>query len=162
MLGMTVPSGAPMRSSCLRKPLWEWYSPPSARVMVVMRPRSSVIWTRSPGRTGPRRLMAPVGVGVPLLTGWFSSGFGSVCAVRRRGELWTEKVFFYFSGVCKSAVARYPASVIMRRRLPRPVLLHRGRKLAHYMEAQKAQGGSHGFHTVAPLLRFNVLWGVVP
>lgn len=25
-------------------------------------------------------------------------GFGSVCAVRRRGELWTEKVLFYFSG----------------------------------------------------------------
>jgi hypothetical protein len=30
------------------------------------------------------------------------------------GELRTEKVLFYFSGVCKSAVARYPAGVIMR------------------------------------------------
>ena len=66
-------------------------------------------------------------------------GFGSVCVVRRRGELWTEKVLFYFSGVCKSAVACYPAVVIMRR-LPRPVLLHRGRELAHLLEAQKSAG----------------------
>ena len=27
------------------------------------------IWTRSPGRKGPRRLIAPVGSVVPLLTG---------------------------------------------------------------------------------------------
>ena len=45
-------------------------------------------------------------------------GFGSVCVVRRRGELWTEKVLFYFSGVCKSAVACYPASIIRGRRVP--------------------------------------------
>ena len=37
------------------------------------------------------------------------------------GELWTEKVLFYFSGVCKSAVAHYPAGVITSHRVLQPV-----------------------------------------
>jgi len=49
---------------------------------------------------------------VPLLTGWFSSGLGQSVLFALCGELWTEKVLFYFSGVCKSAVAHYPAGVI--------------------------------------------------
>lgn len=73
-----------------------WCSPPSARVMVVMRPRSSVIWTRSPGRKGPRRLIAPVGVGVPLLRRVILLGLGqSVLFAVAAG--WTEKVLFYFA-----------------------------------------------------------------
>ena len=37
------------------------------------------------------------------------------------GELRTEKVLFYFSGVCKSAVAHYPAGVITSHRVLQPV-----------------------------------------
>ena len=67
-------------------------------------------------------------------------GFGSVCAVRRRGELWTEKILFYFSGVCKSAVAHYPAGVITGKLVSCAVSRRCGRKRAHHVQAQKSAG----------------------
>ena len=71
-------------------------------------------------------MIAPVGVGVPLLTGLFSSGLGQSVLFALCGELRTEKVLFYFSGVCKSAVAHYPAGVITSYWVLQPVKRKRG------------------------------------
>src|SRR6478609_9212227 len=55
LLTTTEPSGLPMISSWLRKPRWVWNAPPVSRLMVFIRPRSSVSCTRSPTRNGPGR-----------------------------------------------------------------------------------------------------------
>ena len=58
----TLPSGAPISSSCSKIPRWVWNCLPAASVIVCIRPFGSVSCTRSPAANGPRdAASAPVG-----------------------------------------------------------------------------------------------------
>src|SRR5579859_2645502 len=51
----TLPSGWPIRSSWATEPRWVWNAWPALSTSRCLRPFSSVNWTWSPGRNGPRR-----------------------------------------------------------------------------------------------------------
>ena len=114
---MTVPSGAPMRSSCLEEALvgvvfaafGEGDGGDAAAFVSDLDALA--------GAEGAAAVdCAGGGVGAAA-HGVILLGFGSVCAVRALRRTVDGKVLFYFSGVCKSAVARYPAGVITSHRV---------------------------------------------